>query len=59
MNKESRKTQIYSQRIKSLQKIAALSQKEVERCLAEIEKAQTQEELDAVQFVAPAVPNNL
>lgn len=55
MNKESKKAQIYSYRIKSLQKIAALSQKELERCLAEIEKAQTQEELDAVAYNPPSM----
>jgi len=59
MYKDTKKAQILLQRIKFLQRMAASSQKEVERCLAEIEKAQTQEELDAVQFVAPSVPEGL
>ena len=53
MNKESKKAYIYSQRLKSLQKIAAASQKEVERCLAEIDAAQTEEELSLVKFTPP------
>lgn len=59
MNKESKKAYIYSQRLKSLQKIAAASQKEVERCFAEIDAAQTEEELSLVKFTPPSVPENL
>lgn len=59
MSKETKKTQILSQRIKFLQGIAAASQKEVERCLAEIDAAQTEEELLLVKFTPPSVPENI
>ena len=55
MNKDNKKAQILSQRIKFLQRIAAASQKEVERCLAEIEAAQTEEELSLVKFTPPVL----
>jgi hypothetical protein len=59
MNKEAKKTEILSERIKFLQRIASASQKEVERCLAEIEAASNEAEIDAVTFTAPAVPEGL
>jgi hypothetical protein len=59
MNKESKKAYIYSRRLKSLQKIATASQKEVERCLAEIDAAKTEEELSLINFTAPSMPENL
>lgn len=59
MNKKAKKTEILSQRIKFLQGIAAASQKEVERCLAEIDAAQTEEEVSLVEFTAPFTQKNL
>ena len=58
MKKDVKKAQIFSKRIKFLQKIAIASQKEVERCLAEIDAAQTEEELSLVKFTPP-VPEGL
>lgn len=55
MNKKAKKTEILSERIKFLQGIAASSQKEVERCLAEIDAAQTEEELLLVKFTPPEI----
>lgn len=55
MNRDTQKAKILSQRIKFLQGIAAASQKEVERCLAEIDAAQTEEELSLVKFTPPEV----
>ena len=56
--KEKAKKNIFQTRIKFLQKIAVASQKEVERCLAEIEAAETEEELSLIEF-APPVPEGL
>lgn len=53
MKKDVKKAQIFSKRIKFLQKIAIASQKEVERCLAEIDAAQTEEDLLLVKFTPP------
>lgn len=50
MNKEAKKSEILSGRIKFLQEIAAASQREVERCNELIENAQSQEELNFIKF---------
>jgi hypothetical protein len=57
--KENAKKNILQTRIKFLQKIAIASQKEVERCLAEIDAAKTEEELSLINFTAPSMPENL
>lgn len=57
--KELKKREILSQRIKFLQKISPEAQKEVERCFACIDSAQTDEELLLVKFMSPSVPENL
>lgn len=53
--KENAKKNILQTRIKFLQKIAIASQKEVERCLTEIDEAQTEEELSLVKFTPPEI----
>jgi hypothetical protein len=59
MNKEEKKRDIRAERIRFLQRIAVASQREVDRCFAEIDAVQTEEELLIISFQSPLASEGL